>query len=193
MNPIGVLLQETAEAKFSETPLIPKFFDALKESSDTVDTPVAEIETTENPTIYLITRNESLAGDIHPITGVPFERQTIELGTGEIIEGVFPIFGSTYDANISEDLFTESDYKQFKECNKQLLEAMETDPELKSKFSTEQLEQIKDGIYDGSAPDGYIWHHAPQPGLIQLVDANSHAGTGHTGGRTVWGGGNENR
>lgn len=193
MNPMGVLLQEATEAKVFETPLIPTFFDDLKESSKAVDTPVAEIEAKENHTTYLITRNESLDGDIHPITGIPFERQTIELGTGEVIEGVFPIFDSAFDANISEGLFAESDYKQFKECNKQLLEAIEADPELKSKYSAEQLEQIEDGVYDGSAPDGYIWHHAPQPGLIQLVDANIHAGTGHTGGRTVWGGGNENR
>lgn len=193
MNPIGILFQEVAESKISETTTIPSFFTDLKEAADAIDSPVATVEAKCNPTIYLITRNECLEGDVHPITGVPFERKVIELTSGEVVDGVFPVFDSIFDANISEDLFTESDYKQFKECNRQLLDAIESTPGLKAKFTPEQLEQIKDGVFDGSAPDGYIWHHAPESGMIQLVDATIHAGTGHTGGRTIWGGGNDNR
>ena len=46
---------------------------------------------------------------------------------------------------------------------------------------------------DGTAPDGYVWHHNEECGKIQLVEYDLHAHTGHTGGRSVWGGGNENR
>jgi len=193
MNPIGTQFQEVAETRASEVASIPSFFDALKEASNATDVPVTTVEAKETSITYLITRNECLEGDIHPITGVPFERKAIELESGEVIEGVFPAFDSMFDATIPEELFTESDYKQFKECNQQLLDAIEADPDLKAKFNEDQLEQIKDGVFDGSAPDGYIWHHAPELGVIQLVDATIHAGTGHTGGRSIWGGGNENR
>ena len=90
-------------------------------------------------------------------------------------------------------MYKESDFKQFKECNKQLLAEIEKNPELKSKFSEEQIEQIKEGTVDGSAPDGYVWHHSEDTGKIQLVDFEIHAITRHTGGRYVWGGGSENR
>lgn len=159
-----------------------KEFKETKENSDV-----------ENPTTYLITRNEGLEGDIHPVTGVPFERKVIELNNGEIIEGVFPEFDSAFETVIPEELYVETDYKQFKECNAKLLDATEADPDLKKMFSEEQLEQIKDGVSDGSAPDGYVWHHCPEPGVIKLVDYETHATTGHTGGRSVWGGGTENR
>ena len=53
----------------------------------------------------------------------------------------------------------------------------------------EQMEQI----LDGETPDGYTWHHDAEVGKIQLVESDIHMKTGHTGGRTVWGGGNENR
>ena len=48
-------------------------------------------------------------------------------------------------------------------------------------------------ILDGETPDGYTWHHDAEVGKMQLVESDIHMKTGHTGGRTVWGGGNENR
>lgn len=146
-------------------------------------------ETGEKPDhIYLVTRNECLEGTEHPVTGVPFERMTVDN-----IEGVFPRFESAFDAKIPEELYEESDYRQFKCCCEQLNEAIERDPALKAQFSPEQLQQIREGVLDGAAPEGYIWHHDVEPGKIQLVDSDIHAMTGHTGGRVVWGGGNENR
>ena len=141
----------------------------------------------------MITRNEDLAGDVHPITGVPFERKEIKLDNGEVVEGVFPEFEYDFEATIDKELYQETDYKQFKSCNEQLLKKIESDPALKKKFTSEQIEQIKDGVSIGAAPDGYVWHHAPEQGKIQLVDYETHARTGHTGGRTVWGGGEESR
>ena len=79
--------------------------------------------------------------------------------------------------------------KQFKEANDQLKDAIENDPEVRKQFTDEQIEQIE----AGDTPEGYVWHHSEEPGTLQLVDTTTHAQTGHTGGRTVWGGGSENR
>lgn len=146
---------------------------------------------TENSdeSIYIICRNESLEGDCHPISGIEFERKTVELPDGIKVEGVFPKFESKFDAQLDESQYNESDAKHFKEANKQLKEAIENDPELRSQFTEEQLEQIE----AGDTPEGYVWHHSEEPGTLQLVDSTAHAQTGHTGGRTVWGGGSENR
>lgn len=186
-------LKETAkEVSISSNEIKPKFFDEMPkvENTENKDKPLIKksIDGEEfDGTINLITRNESLEGDVHPITGVPFERRTIE--TSIKIEGVFPEFDSEFDAQMSEELFKESDVKQFNECNKQLKETIENNPDLEKQFSKEQLEQIN----NGDTPDGYVWHHDATPGKIQLVDFETHANTGHTGGRVVWGGGNENR
>ena len=160
-------------------------------ASDSINTEKKE-SMSDNPR-YIITRNESLENDKHPITGVPFERKIVELPNGEKVEGVFPKFDSLFDAKISEDMYLKSDETQFKECNKQLAKAIEDNPELKKKFSSEQIEQIYEGISDGTAPDGYVWHHDAETGKLQLVDFETHSRTGHTGGRSIWGGGSENR
>lgn len=187
-------LEETSkEIQISEIKCIPRFFDGLEEEKGNADAPVSKLDDEYKNKIYIITRNESLDGDIHPITGVPFEKQTIELPNGEVVEGVFPEFETTFDAQIPENLYCETDYKQFKNCNEQLYHEIENNPDLKAKFTKEQVEQIMDGMADGTAPDGYVWHHSATPGKIQLVNFETHAGTGHTGGRTVWGGGNDSR
>lgn len=182
-------LSEVTES--SEVSLTPSF-DGTNETERNFDEPVVSNDAKDKNTVYLITRNEDLEGDVHPITGIPFERMRIEYN-GKIFEGVFPKFEAIFEVHIPEELYEETDYKQFKVCNEQLLKAIESNPELKAKFSEEQLEQIRDGVYDGSAPDGYVWHHSPEPGVIQLVDYDTHAKTGHTGGRAIWGGGSECR
>lgn len=145
----------------------------------------------------IITRNEALVDDVHPITGVSFKRKIIELPSGEKIEGVFPEFESEFDAKIEESDYEKSDKEQFKECNKQLYEKLQNDPEFKKKmvekYGEEFVEQVKEGCETGAAPDGFVWHHNEEPGKMQLVDAKTHAATGHTGGRSIWGGGTENR
>ena len=171
----------------------PRAFSEIEESkTDTnTDAPVSKKDVSENKDVHenLITRNESLEGDVHPITGVPFERRVIEVEPGHTIEGVFPKFESQFDAQLPKDMYEATDNKQFEECNKQLKEAVHNDPELRKKFTPEQLEQIE----NGDTPDGYTWHHDATPGKIQLVDTETHAATGHTGGRNVWGGGTEAR
>lgn len=142
---------------------------------------------------HIETRNQDLKDNRHPVTGVFFERKKVELPGGEVLEGVFPKFDSCFDAKIPETEYKENDKKQFKECNRQLYDKIQNEPELAKKITAEQIEQIKDGIQDGTAPDGYVWHHNEEPGIIQLVDAEIHSGTGHTGGRLLWGGGGDFR
>lgn len=138
------------------------------------------------------TRNENLEGKEHPTTGVKYEKVTTTVD-GKEVEVVVPKFDSKYDAQIPEDLYEEKDREQFKECNKQLYEKIQNDPDFAKKFTPEQIDQIKDGMRTGTAPDGYVWHHDAKAGRIQLVDSSIHSKTGHTGGRTIWGGGNDNR
>ncbi len=133
-------------------------------------------------------RNEHLEGKEHPKTGVPFERKEVEVN-GEKREVVVPKFESKFDAQLPEELYEASDSKQFEECNKQLKEAIENNQDLREQFDAEQLEQIE----NGDTPDGYTWHHDAEAGKMQLVDTETHQKTGHTGGRVIWGGGNENR
>ena len=177
--------------------LIPQFFREMPSFSDNDIKNANNIiknkkNINELPTRYIITRNESLEGDNHPITGVPFERKVVEVN-GKNIEGVFPVFDAVYEAKLPKDMYEKSDREQFKECDNQLYKDVEKYPVLKNQFNTEQLEQIKDGTIDGTAPDGYVWHHNEEAGKMQLVDFDTHAKTGHTGGRSIWGGGNNNR
>lgn len=136
----------------------------------------------------VICRNESLEGDTHPITGVPFERKEIEVN-GETVEGVFPQFKSVCTVELPRDLHQASNRDQFTHANEKLSETVANDHDLRLKFTDEQLEQIK----NGDRPDGYVWHHAENPGELQLVNREIHDSTGHTGGQAVWGGGSENR
>lgn len=133
-------------------------------------------------------RNSELEGKTHPETGVPFTRRQVEVD-GKQFEVIVPEFDSTFDAELPKEMYDASDREQFKECNKQLKEAVENDKDLCSKFDEEQLEQIR----NGETPDGYTWHHDAEPGKMQLVDTETHQKTGHTGGRSIWGGGTENR
>ena len=143
-----------------------------------------------NPIRYdLQTRNQGLEGDVHPVTGVQFEKKTVVDAEGNEVTGVFPKFESDFDAQLPRDMLKSSDKEQFTECNNQLKDAVSKDPEVAKKFSGEQLEQIK----NGDTPDGYTWHHNEECGKMQLVKSDVHAQTGHTGGRSIWGGGSEFR
>ncbi len=137
-------------------------------------------------------RNEGLAGKENPITGVKYERRIVEID-GYKVEVVMPAFESEFEAQLPDELCLSKDKEQFKECNKQLYEAIQKDPELAKKFTPEQIEQIEDGMKNGGAPDGYTWHHDAEKGKMQLIDSDMHGDSRHTGGRTLWGGGNDYR
>ena len=130
-------------------------------------------------------RNQDLAGGIHPETGVPFEKTAIQLSNGEITVKEFPKFDPKFEAQLPNELLKASDPEQFKFCINQLREAVEQKSEEIANFTKTQLEQIKDGF----TPDGHTWHHHQETGRMQLVDFDTHMRTGHTGGKSIWGGG----
>lgn len=138
---------------------------------------------------HIDTRNQELAGQEHPETGVRYEHCSVTLEDGKNYDVVAPRFESQFDVALNKEDYGKSDYLQSKTCNEKLQEAVQTDPELASRFSGEQLEQIR----NGDTPKGYTWHHDVYPGQMQLVDSSVHALTRHTGGRAIWGGGKENR
>lgn len=132
--------------------------------------------------------NENLEGKRHPDTNVPFVRKVVETSGGEKV-GVFPVFKSKLDVQLPNELLKESDFKQFKECNSNLKEAVSQKTSFRESFTDEQIDQIM----DGDVPDGYVWHHGEEEGKMQLVDFETHDKTAHTGGKSVWGGGRECR
>lgn len=138
---------------------------------------------------HIDTRNQELAGQEHPETGVPYEHCSVTLEDGKAYDVVAPRFESRFDVVLNREDYERSDYLQSRACNEKLQEAVQTDPELASRFSGDQLEQIR----NGDTPKGYTWHHDVYPGQLQLVDSSVHAITRHTGGRVLWGGGKENR
>ena len=116
--------------------------------------------------------------------GVLYVRKRIVLN-GVTIEGVFPKFDSVFETLLSPDNMKTSAYA--KECNAALKEAIEHDPELRSKFTPEQIKDIE----EGRTPRGYVWHHNEEPGKMQLVKREDHdrviGGAAHTGGNSLWG------
>ena len=116
--------------------------------------------------------------------GVPYERRRIVIN-GVTIEGVFPKFESIFDTELAPDNLKTKAYA--KECNAALKEAIANDPELRSKFTPEQIKDIE----EGRTPTGYVWHHNEEPGKMQLVKREDHdraiGGAAHTGGNSLWG------
>lgn len=182
--------------------LIPKFAENLNNSKissfkeadkalQKVDNEVVKKNDVREPRSIerMITRNQHLEGKEHPETGVKFIDKVVENNEGKLVEVVVPEFESAFDAQLPKDLYEASDRKQFDECNNQLKNEVMNNKKLRNEFSNEQLEQI----IEGDTPDGYTWHHAAESGKLELVDSYVHAQTGHTGGKSIWGGGTENR
>ncbi len=120
-------------------------------------------------------KNAQLAGQKHPVTGIPFNE-----------EG-YPVFESIVDITIPESLRGSdvSDELQFSNATRQLREILEISPEFEGLFIAEQIEAIKKGW--PRIPE-LTWHHHEDGVTLQLVDRETHARTGHSGGREVSGG-----
>ena len=174
MDPFNEV-KETKENIACETDNKTKAFENVKNE---------EIEIRHIPTI-----NEGLKGEKNQETNVEYKSHKFKLD-GETVEGVFPKFPDVYNTQLPKDLWKSSDVEQFKYCTNNLKQKMETDPEFRNKFTPRQIEQINSG-----APriSGLTWHHNEVPGKMQLVDAETHEKCRHTGGRSIWGGGAENR
>ena len=165
----------------------PKTTDGSENLTETADNNCSETDVDSPRSIKTI--NDSLVGQNHPETGVPYVEKEVVTDTGEKVKGVFPQFESKVDVQLPEDMEQAPDRTQFAECNKQLAEKVANDPELRAQFTEDQLADIEDGY----TPDGYTWHHNEEKGKMQLVDTDIHSQTRHTGGRNIWGGGTENR
>jgi hypothetical protein len=139
----------------------------------------------------LETRNDHLNGEVHPETGVPYVEKTVELPNGELKEGTFPVFESGFNVVIAEDLYLESDEVHFEVANQTLYHAIAEDPNLANELGLSPSDV--QALANGETPEGFTWHHNEQPGVLQLVDEETHAQTAHTGGRSIWGGGSDNR
>jgi hypothetical protein len=120
-------------------------------------------------------KNEHLAGQKHPVTGVEFN------------EKGHPIFDSIFDITLPENLRGEevSDTRQFTEATRQLGEVLEISPALGTLFNPDQLDAIHKGW---PRIPGLTWHHHEDGVTLQLVDRDVHAKTGHSGGRETSGG-----
>ncbi|OIJ20742.1 hypothetical protein BKP45_08050 [Anaerobacillus alkalidiazotrophicus] len=138
---------------------------------------------------FLLTHNSHLDGQLHPETGVPYEAQTVVLENENEVIGVFPVFDAVAEVELPAKMYESSDYRHFSYANSELVDAVSKDPGMASQFTVEQLEQI----YESETPDGYTWHHHEQLGKLQLVDEELHAKSGHSGGRSIWGGGSNAR
>ncbi|MGM9951048.1 MAG: HNH endonuclease [Lysinibacillus sp.] len=149
---------------------------------DLIDSPEAEA---------MDTRNDHLAGLEHPETGVPFLEKTVELPDGSLVEGSFPVFESSFDVMLNEELYLASDDTQFSIANETLANAIAQNPGIAAELNLSQADL--QSLAAGQTPEGYTWHHHEQPGRLQLVDEQIHNSTGHTGGRSLWGGGSAYR
>lgn len=142
----------------------------------------------EQGVIHYKCDNQELEGHKHEGSGVEYVRKTININ-GIKVEVVVPDFDSAFDVQLPEELIKESNPKQFKECNQQLKDAINKNPELREKFTENQIEDIM----DGKTPEGYTWHHDADTGKMQLVETKMHdrtqGGAAHTGGKSIWGGG----
>lgn len=132
--------------------------------------------------------NEHLAGKRHEVTGVEYKEKVVDIN-GINVEGVLTEFESIFDGQLSEENILARDYIQEREFIGQLKEALVSSPELKSKFSDIQIQMIE----NGHIPRGFTCHHAPERGNMQLVRTDIHSKTPHTGGRAIWGGGQDYR
>jgi len=174
-------LKECAETTLTESPII--------NLMDTIENTSLECLKAQNE--QLLCRNGHLEGKFHPENGVPFERKIVETNDGKIIEGVFPDFKEhkIYEVKLPENLLQETDSNQFNYCNEKLKESFDKGTLNIEKLTDRQIEQIK----NGDKPDGFTWHHNEVKGKMELVDTKIHSGTGHLGGKSIWGGGSEAR
>lgn len=157
----------------------------LKENTRLSENVIESICIDAEGNYHLKCRNEELADKSHEVTGVKYVKKTIIVDDIEITV-VVPEFEATFECEIPVDMWEEGDREIFKNCTEQLRDYIEAHPEMKSQFSEQQLEQIMNGE---PYIKGYTWHHSEIPGKMQLVEAKTHAMSGHTGGNLIWCGG----
>ncbi|KFN01595.1 WXG100 family type VII secretion target [Bacillus clarus] len=116
-------------------------------------------------------RKGELAGDKHPVTGIPYDSDG------------FPIFESKGEVTLKKEDFKKTRTTHFRRCNKELYKQIMEDPKFASKFTEAEIELFR----IGKTPENYTWHHHQESGRMQLVDYQTHHDTGHTGGYKILG------
>lgn len=131
------------------------------------------------------TRNNHLNGLEHDVTGVQFAEKTIELPSGELVTGTFPVFDSSFSVFLTDDIYHASDSTHFDIANDTLYQSINDSPNIVNELGLTQLDVQM--LANGTNPEGFVWHHSEQPGVLQLVKEELHHKTGHTGGRENYG------
>ena len=125
-------------------------------------------------------KNARKAGDRHEETGVVFDPRG------------YPVFDdvAAFETRLSSATAKVRDRQvHMREATRQLREAIEAGQVPKGRFNAKALADIKAGR---AQIDGWRWHHHQERGRMQLVPAELHDRTGHTGGFETWyGGGDE--
>ena len=157
---------------------------ALREATNMSEAALKKCSINEDGDIRLTCINESMAGMENEV-GVCYVEKVVNINGVEITI-VVPEFPSCFEITVPDELLQADDEALFRHCTLELQEAIKQDPELASKFTPNQLEQIETG-----APriSGWTWHHAEECGRMQLVQTKIHEVSRHTGGKSIWGGG----
>lgn len=162
--------------------------DVAKEAKQLKKTGIGKVISKHKPVVRyksINTINQKYAGKVYK-TGVRFENKKVRLSTGIGKCGVFPVFKRKFQCKLPATKWFLSDDAQFRYCTRQLRKKIAKNSRLASRFSKEQLEDIKAGK---ARISGLTWHHNEHEGIMQLVDRAEHEATKHTGGRSIWGGG----
>jgi phage-related protein len=114
--------------------------------------------------------NVRLAGQRHPVTGIPFDTRG------------FPIFDhvAAFDTRIPSATSSVADRGlHFRTATSELRDAIRSGRISAGRFSADQLRAIEEGA---EKVPGFTWHHHQDFGRMQLVPTDIHAPTTHIGG-----------
>lgn len=157
----------------------------LKEKTGMTDANIEKCTVNNEGLIKLKCINEEYAGKTHPETGLPYVEKVIDIN-GVKIQVVVPEFPSVIDVVLPDELKMVSQSEQFRYLNNWLRDEIKTNPELRAQFTQTQIAMIEKGL----KPKGFTWHHNEECCKMQLVKFETHEGTRHTGGNSIWSSGN---
>ncbi|QEX16439.1 hypothetical protein FRZ44_17320 [Hypericibacter terrae] len=113
----------------------------------------------------------TLAGIGKTGTALPAESTAVRGLTGEF-------YSVAFETKLSPTSYPGvSRGAHFQEANESLLKAMEWDPDFTLDMQSlgVNLERTPMGLAPRTSPAGFTWHHAPEPGVMQLVPRSQHA------------------
>ena len=112
-----------------------------------------------------------MAGKIHPKTKVKFD------------EKGFPKFKAHSTIKLNRRYWHETRERHFYIANKILFDETQRSARARNKYTRQQIHELANGI----TPNGFVWHHHQDAGVLQLVEEKIHSKTFHIGGYTIWG------